>query len=203
MGRVRDHADAMQIVSGVLGREVVHYEALTSAQVTAHMAVFLAWFESTRPTDGASALNGITRAALVHLWFESIHPFEDGNGRLGRALADLALAQDMQAHGPQTNPALVRVYGMVRQMLKTRGDYYNELNHAQRLRNIATDAAAIDVSPWGQWFVQAFTCACVASQAVVHHAAQKVQFRLRAAQRNINPVKLRCVSDCWKLAMPR
>ena len=151
------------------------------------MAVFLAWFESTRPTDGASKLNGIARAALVHLWFESIHPFEDGNGRLGRALADLALAQDMQARDPQANPALVRVYGMARQMLKTRGDYYDELNHAQRLRNIEIDAAAIDVSPWVQWFVQAFTRACVASQAVVHHAAQNAQFRLRAAQRNINP----------------
>ena len=81
----------------------------------------------------------------------------------------------------------MRVYGVARQMLKTRGDYCNELNHAQRLRNIDTDAAAIDVSPWVQWFVQAFTRACVASQAVVHHAIQKAQFRLRAAQRSINP----------------
>ena len=187
VGRVRDHTDAMQIVSGVPGREVVHYQAPTSAQVTAHMAVFLAWFESTRPTNSASAFNGIARAALVHLWFESIHPFEDGNGRLGRALADLALAQDMQARDPQANPALVRVYGMARQMLKTRSHYYDELNHAQRLRNIATDAAVIDVSPWVQWFVQAFIHACIDSQAVVHHALQKAQFRLRAAQRSINP----------------
>ena len=191
VGRVRDHTDAMQIVSGVLGREVVHYEAPTSAQVTAHMAVFLAWFESTRPTNSASALNGIARAAVVHLWFESIHPFEDGNGRLGRALADLALAQDMQARDPQANPALVRVYGMARQMLKTRSHYYDELNHAQRLRNIATDAAVIDVSPWVQWFVQALTRACINSQAVVHHALQKAQFRLRAAQRSINPRQTR------------
>ena len=187
VGRVRDHADAMQIVSGPLGREVVHYEAPTSAQVAAHMAVFLAWFEITRPTDGASALNGIARAALVHLWFESIHPFEDGNGRLGRALADMALAQDVHARDPQANPALVRVYGLARQMLQTRVAYYDELNHAQGLRNIGPDAAAIDVTPWVQWFVQTFTRACVASQAVVHHATEKARFRLRAAQRNINP----------------
>lgn len=190
VGRVRDHADAMQIVSGALGREVVHYEAPPCAQVAAHMDKFLAWFERTRPTgraNASAALNGIARAALVHLWFESIHPFEDGNGRLGRALADMALAQDMQAQDPQANPALVRVYGLAHQMLKTRSAYYEALNHAQRLRGIAPEATAIDATPWMQWFVQAFTRACVASQAVVLDATEKAQFRLRAAQCHINP----------------
>lgn len=186
-GSVRDHADAMQIVSGALGREVVHYEAPPSKQVAAHMARFLAWFESTRPANGAHALNGIARAALVHLWFESIHPFEDGNGRLGRALADMALAQDMHAQDPQVNPALVRVYGLAHQMLKTRAGYYDALNHAQRLRDIAPEARTIDATPWVQWFVQAFTRACVASQAVVLDASEKAQFRLRAAQCHVNP----------------
>ena len=186
VGRVRDHADAMQIVSGALGREVVHYEAPPSAQVTAEMDRFLAWFESTRPASGANALNGIARAALVHLWFESIHPFEDGNGRLGRALADMALAQDMHAQDPQANPALVRVYGMARQMLKTRAAYYDALNHAQRLRGIAIDATVIDVTPWVLWFVQAFTRACMSSQSVVRDATDKAHFRLRAAQCQTN-----------------
>lgn len=193
VGRVRDHADAMQIVSGPLGREVVHYEAPPSPQVTAEMDSFLAWFESTRPIGGATAVatvNGIARAALVHLWFESIHPFEDGNGRLGRALADMALAQDMHAldtQDPQANPALVRVYGLARQMLKTRAAYYDALNHAQRLRGLAPGATAIDATPWVLWFVQAFTQACVASQAVAVDATQKAQFRVRAAQCHINP----------------
>jgi len=186
VGRVRDHADAMQIVSGALGREVVHYEAPPSVQVTAEMARFLAWFEGTRPAAGATAVNGIARAALVHLWFESIHPFEDGNGRLGRALADMALAQDMHAQDPQANPALVRVYGMARQMLKTRAAYYDALNYAQRLRGIAPDATAIDATPWVLWFVQAFTQACVASQTVVRDATEKAQFRLRVAQCQTN-----------------
>lgn len=189
VGRVRDHADAMQIVSGALGREVVHYEAPPSAQVDAEMASFLAWFESTRPSGAATAgaaVNGIARAALVHLWFESIHPFEDGNGRLGRALADMALAQDMHAQDPQANPALVRVYGLARQMLKTRAAYYDALNATQCLRGIAPDATAIDVTPWVQWFVQAFTQACVASQAVVRDATEKAQFRLKVAQCQTN-----------------
>jgi Fic family protein len=187
VGRLREHTDAMQIVSGALGREVVHYEAPPSAQVVAHMDAFLAWFERTRPvSSGNSALHGIARAALVHLWFESIHPFEDGNGRLGRALADMALAQDMHAQDAQANPALVRVYGMARQMLKTRAAYYDALNHAQRLRGIAPDVAAIDATPWVQWFVQAFTRACMASQAVVRDATDKAHFRLRAAQCQTN-----------------
>lgn len=186
VGCVRDHADAMQIVSGPLGREVVHYEAPPSTQVTAEMDRFLAWFEGTRPAAGTSAVNGIARAALVHLWFESIHPFEDGNGRLGRALADMALAQDMHAQDPQASPALVRVYGMARQMLKTRAAYYDALNATQRLRGIAPDAPAIDATPWVQWFVQAFTQACVASQVVVRDATEKAQFRLRVAQCQTN-----------------
>ncbi len=186
VGRVRDHADAMQIVSGALGREVVHYEAPASKQVTAEMGRFLAWFESTRPVANAIAVNGIARAALVHLWFESIHPFEDGNGRLGRALADMALAQDMHAQDPQASPALVRVYGTAHQMLKTRAAYYDALNHAQRLRGIDSEASAIDVTPWVQWFLQAFTRACKTSQAVVRDATDKAHFRLRAAQCQTN-----------------
>lgn len=186
VGRVRDHMDAMQIVSGALGREVVHYEAPPSAQVTGEMERLLAWFESTRPAVGAMAVNGIARAALVHLWFESIHPFEDGNGRLGRALADMALAQDMHAQDTLASPALVRVYGMAHQMLKTRAAYYDALNHAQRLKGIAPEAGSLDVTPWVLWFVQAFAQACVASQAVVRDATDKAQFRLRAAQCQTN-----------------
>ena len=186
VGRVRSHADAMQIVSGALGREVVHYEAPPSAEVVAEMNRFLAWFKNTRPAAGATVLNDIARAALVHLWFESIHPFEDGNGRLGRALADMALAQDMHAQDAQASPALVRVYGMAHQMLKTRAAYYDALNHAQRLRGIAPEAGVIDATPWVLWFVQAFARACIASQAVVRDATDKAQFRLRAAKCQTN-----------------
>ena len=209
VGRVRDHADAMQIVSGALGREVVHCEAPPSAQVAAEMDRFLAWFASTRPagtatvmaTASASAhasasapssnptapVNGIARAALVHLWFESIHPFEDGNGRLGRALADMALAQDMHAHDPDASPVLVRVYGLAHQMLKTRAAYCDALNHTQRLTHMAPDATTLDATPWVQWFVQAFARACMDSQAVVRDATDKAQFWQQAAQCHVNP----------------
>ena len=179
VGRYRDHADAMQIVSGRLGREVVHYVAPPSAQVPQEMAGFLAWFALPASVPGtasgkAPGLHGLARAALAHLWFETIHPFEDGNGRLGRAIVDMALAQDMGA--------AVRVFGMARQMMTTRAAYYDALNLAQR----SMSGAALDVTPWVQWFVQAFTQGCITSQAVVKQALEKAEFRQRAAACGVN-----------------
>jgi Fic family protein len=175
VGRYRDHADAMQIVSGRLGREGVHYVAPPSAQVPQEMAQFLAWFALTPSVPGsAHRLHGLARAALAHLWFETIHPFEDGNGRLGRAIVDMALAQDMGA--------AVRVFGMARQMMTTRAAYYDALNLAQR----STSGAGLDVTPWVQWFVQAFTQGCITSQAVVKQALEKAEFRQRAAACGVN-----------------
>ncbi len=168
VGRYRDHTDAMQIVSGRLGSEVVHYVAPPSAQVPQEMAQFLAWF--AEPTK----VHGLVRAALAHLWFETIHPFEDGNGRLGRAIVDMALAQDMGA--------AVRVFGMARQMMTTRAAYYDALNFAQR----SAAGPALDVTLWVLWFVQAFTRGCMTSQAVVKQALQKAEFRNRAAKSGIN-----------------
>src|SRR5687768_10364461 len=94
VGRFRDHEDPMQIVSGLPGREVVHYTAPPSSSVPREMDAFLSWFAATPPRrDAPPTLDGIARAAIAHLWFETIHPFEDGNGRIGRAIADMALAQ--------------------------------------------------------------------------------------------------------------
>jgi Fic family protein len=94
IGAYRRHDDAMQIVSGRIDRPTVHFEAPPSAQVQGEMDVFVNWFNRTAP-DGPAPLPALTRAALGHLWFESIHPFEDGNGRLGRALAEKSLAQNI------------------------------------------------------------------------------------------------------------
>lgn len=99
----------------------------------------------------------------------------------------MALAQDMYAQDPEANPTLVRVFGLAHQMHQTRSAYYDALNNAQRLRGVSLDTQGIDVTSWVQWFVQAFTRACVASQAVVRAATDKVHFRLRAAQCHINP----------------
>ncbi|CDZ62119.1 Fic family protein [Neorhizobium galegae] len=89
IGGYRTRADAMQIVSGYAGRPKVHFEAPPSAEVPGQMDQFLAWFNSSAP------LPALTRAGIAHLYFESIHPFEDGNGRIGRAIAEKALAQSL------------------------------------------------------------------------------------------------------------
>lgn len=188
VGQWRVHADPMQIVSGPLGREVVHYEAPPSHRVPSEMARFLEWFDSTRPAPGvqrgADDLNGLVRAAVAHLWFETVHPFEDGNGRIGRALADMALAQDLaarqagdarQVHPPFSAP----IFGMARRMLVQRAAYYDALNAAQR--------GVPDVTAWVLWFVQAFAQGCVASQAVVRQAVDKAKFRARMAGAAVNP----------------
>ena len=191
VGRWRDHEDPMLIVSGPMGREVAHYQAPPSHQVPSEMAQFMEWFESTRPSPGAPGaqgaagdLNGLVRAALAHLWFETVHPFEDGNGRIGRALADMALAQDLAARqtGGEVQAPEQRfsapIFGMARRMLVKRGAYYNALNAAQK--------GLPDVTAWVLWFVQAFAHGCIASQAVVRQAVDKAAFRGRMAGADLN-----------------
>jgi Fic family protein len=120
-GRYRTRDEPMQIVSGPVGREVVHYEAPPSAAVRPEMRSFLDWFNGTRQS---ATEDGILRAGVAHVWFESIHPFEDGNGRVGRAIVDMALAQD--ARQPY------RLHGMSIEMRRRQEAYYNVLNQAQR-----------------------------------------------------------------------
>lgn len=94
IGGYRSHADAMQVVSGPDYKRVVHFEAPPSAHLPQEMQRFTTWFNSTAP-QGNQALPALTRAGITHLYFVSIHPFEDGNGRIGRALAEKALAQSL------------------------------------------------------------------------------------------------------------
>ena len=160
VGRYRDHSDLMQIVSGQPGKETIHYTAPPSAQVPAEMLAFLAWFAETTPSAPAHPLDGITRAAIAHLWFESIHPFEDGNGRIGRAIMDMALAQDL---GETT-----RLYSLSSQLMQHRKGYYDALHQAQH--------GSLDVSDWVLWFTQQFSLACQATCALMNRALEKSTF---------------------------
>ena len=171
IGRYRDHDDPMQIVSGLPGREVVHYTAPPSADVSAEMAAFLAWFEATRPVTGTDQpLDGIARAAIAHLWFETIHPFEDGNGRIGRAIADMALAQDLGAP--------TRLYSLSRQMLDDRRGYYDALAVAQ--------SGGVDVTAFVVWFADAFGKACGRSMDLIRTTLDKSRFWATHAQEPLN-----------------
>jgi Fic family protein len=151
----------MQIVSGPPGKEVIHYEAPPSRHVAKEMARFLTWFAKTTPVPGRSPeIDGLARAAIAHLWFESIHPFENGNGRIGRAIVDMAIAQDHRAQ--------VRLYSLSRQLLESRSGYYDALNAAQRGTGDATD--------WVVWFAHQYSLACARSSSVIDRAIEKVRF---------------------------
>ncbi len=160
VGRYRDHSDLMQIVSGQPGKEVIHYTAPPSAQVPFEMQAFLAWFAETTPSAPEHPLDGITRAAIAHLWFESIHPFEDGNGRIGRAIMDMALAQDLGEAS--------RLYSLSSQLMQHRKGYYDALHQAQH--------GSLDVSAWVLWFTQQFSLACQATCALIDRALEKSTF---------------------------
>ncbi|PLW81240.1 hypothetical protein CWI75_16540 [Kineobactrum sediminis] len=94
-GAYRNDPSPMQIVSGPYGREKVHYEAPPATQVPEEMARFIAWYNKISPSKSDKKIPGIARAGIAHLWFEVIHPFDDGNGRVGRAIADHTLSQSL------------------------------------------------------------------------------------------------------------
>jgi Fic family protein len=169
IGEYRTHSDAMEIVSGLPGREVVHYRAPTSKTVPKEMKAFLKWFEQSR-TIPKSQLNGLVRAAMAHLWFETIHPFEDGNGRLGRAIVDLAIAQDLGEP--------IRAFSLSKQFLDVRKNYYDALNASQR--------GSTDITDWVLWFLQNFTLACRQAQKAVRQAIAISNFWRKASHLGIS-----------------
>lgn len=133
VGRYRTHSDPMQVVSGRLDEPTVHFEAPPSEAVGGEMQRFIDWFNRTAP-GGKQPLPALTRAGIAHLYFESIHPFEDGNGRIGRGIAEKALAQSL---GRATLTALAAT------ILVKRRSYYEALEAANK-RN--------EVTEWLAWF---------------------------------------------------
>ena len=170
VGRYRDNDDPMQIVSGPVGRERVHYEAPASKDVPAQMTAFIEWWEASRPDAATVSIDGLVRAAIAHLWFETIHPFEDGNGRIGRALIDMALAQDSRS--PH------RFYSLSRQLMSQREAYYTALNDAQH--------GTLDVTAWVEFFLQQFRAAAGRSLAVIDGAMSRNRFWAKHAGAAIN-----------------
>ena len=145
----------MQVVSGYLGHEKIHYEAPPAKQVKKELAVFLKWFQS-----GAGASNGLLRAADAHLKFITIHPYDDGNGRLARAITDLAMAQDEKV--------TLRAYSLSAQIMRERQAYYQILEKTQR--------GAQQLDDWRAWFLKMFCNALQNSQEIISAAFRKAAF---------------------------
>jgi Fic family protein len=133
IGSYRTSDEPMQVISGATGAPKIHFEAPHSAQVSGEMAGFIDWFKRTAP-GGAEPLPALTRAGAAHLYFETIHPFEDGNGRVGRAIAEKSLAQSLG------QPTLIVITATI---LARRETYYHALEAASQ-RNEITD--------WLAWF---------------------------------------------------
>ena len=133
IGNYRTHEDPMQVVSGRPGKWKIHYEAPPSSSVPKEMSAFVDWFNDSSPA-GSNPLPALTRAGIAHLYFVSIHPFEDGNGRIGRALSEKALSQSLN------QPALVALSHVIE---GTKKEYYNQLEANQ---------SGLAINPWLHYF---------------------------------------------------
>ena len=144
VGAWRDDATgSMQVVSGAVGRERVHYEAPAANRLESELAAFLDWANRTGEIDP------VLRAAKAHLWFVTIHPFDDGNGRIARAIADWALARSENSSR--------RYCSMSTQIRRERKKYYNALELAQK--------GTLDITNWMQWFLGCLTRAIAGTEA--------------------------------------
>ena len=146
---------AMQVISGPVGREKVHYEAPPSNEVAKEIRQFLSWWEKS-----LERMDGILRAAIAGFWFVTIHPYEDGNGRLARAITDMALAQD-ERQG-------VRYYSLSAQIMEEREEYYEILERCQK--------GGLDITDWLVWFLGCFERAIVSSDTLIGKVLQKACF---------------------------
>ena len=145
----------MKVVSGNYGREKVHYEAVPAQDVQKEMDVFLDWFNTD--IDSPTYL----KSAIAHFWFVCIHPFDDGNGRIGRAIADMALSQ--------ADDSAMRFFSMSRQINKDKKSYYDVLERVSR----QTDA---DITEWLVWYLDCMARAINASDEVLSRILQKASF---------------------------
>ena len=159
VGQLRGH-EPMQVVSGRLDNPKVHYEAVPRERLELELNRFVQWFNQT-----SSSLDGLLRAALVHLWFVSIHPFDNGNGRLTRALTDKALAQNY--------PQQLRLLAMSNAILADRKNYYQVLEHTQK---IAAEEEPLDVTAWLVWFLDTLEAAANQSIAIIERTVYKTRF---------------------------
>ena len=157
--------EPMQIVSGPIGREKVHFEALPKDRLDEELRFFLKWWDSSR-----ASMDGILRAAAAHLRFLTVHPYEDGNGRLARALTDMALAQDEKLK--------VRFYSVSSEIMRSRDEYYKILEDVQRCR--------LDATEWFLWFIKCVAASIEDSRDIIASVFMRTDFWNQHAQEQLN-----------------
>jgi len=173
VGAWRDDSDGpMRVVSGPIGRERVHYEAPPADLVPEEMKGFLKWFNT------APDIDPVLKSGLGHFWFVTIHPFGDGNGRIARAIADLALARSERS--PQ------RFYSMSSQIRHERNAYYDVLEQSQR--------GSLDITHWLEWFLDCLGRALANSDAALSGVMRKAKFWERFARAALNERQIKVLN---------
>ncbi|MCF8245659.1 MAG: Fic family protein [Saprospiraceae bacterium] len=150
----KDETGPMQVVSGAMGRERVHFQAPEAARLEAEMRLFTDWFNAEQTLDP------VLKAGIAHLWFVTVHPFDDGNGRIARAITDLQLSK------AENNPQ--RFYSMSAQIRLQRNEYYAVLEKTQ--------TGTIDISHWLLWFLDCLAGALTATDATLERVLNKARF---------------------------
>src|SRR5262249_18961274 len=156
--------DPMQVVSGAIGRERVHFEAPASERLKDEMKAFMDWFNHEKEMDP------VLKAGVAHLWFVTIHPFDDGNGRIARAIADMQLAR--------SDENTQRFYSMSAQIRKERNAYYEILEKTQR--------GTLDITAWLEWFLACLDRALAATEKTLGNVLARAKFWERHANTVFN-----------------
>jgi Uncharacterized conserved protein len=156
--------DSMDVISGALGKEKVHYHAPSPDDVPAEMSRFLEWFNSD------SAPKDYVKSAIAHFWFVSIHPFDDGNGRISRAIADMALSQ--------ADDSPMRFFSMSRQINADKRKYYDILEKCQK--------GNLDITLWIEWYLDCMLRSIASAEEMLSKVLNKAIFWQKHSQANIS-----------------
>jgi Fic family protein len=159
-----DETGPMQVISGPIGHERVHYEAPKAAALSNEMKAFIDWF------NGSQDIDAVLKAALAHLWFVTIHPFDDGNGRIARAIADMALAR--------SESSSQRFYSMSAQIRQERNAYYDILEITQK--------GDLDITAWLEWFLDCLDRAFDRADTILASVLRKARFWKKHADATFN-----------------
>ncbi|MBO9667932.1 MAG: Fic family protein, partial [Bdellovibrio sp.] len=164
IGSIRTSAEPMQVLSGSFEKPVVHFEAPPSKYLNKELKAFFKWW------SGNQKIDGLLRAGVAHLWFVTLHPYDDGNGRITRALTEMALAQDEKTGR--------RLYSISTQILKERAKYYEILERTQK--------SGMDITPWLQWFLEILIKSFTQSQALLKKSRYLSLFWQKPAMEDLN-----------------
>ncbi len=162
--RDNDKSDPMQVVSGPMGREKIHFQAPDAELISDEMAALFKWFNERETTDP------VIKSAIAHLWFVTIHPFDDGNGRIARAIADMQLAR--------SDNSAQRFYSMSAEIRKQRNKYYDILE--------ATQKGSLDITDWLEWFLTCLDQSLSTTEETLADILMKAKFWEKHANENFN-----------------